>query len=286
MPSPRLQLPDVTLCAADTRTPLLALKALKRCMAQIDFAKVILFTDQIDDATQHEGIHIEFIPPFKTASDYSNFMLLGLLPWIETSHVLIAQWDGFATNHDAWRDEFLSVDYLGAPWGKAPNGFLVGNGGFSLRTKKLLNALTDARLNLHHPEDICICQTNRTFLEQEHGIRFGSLRLAQQFAFENEKVDIPTFGMHGLYNLCSALTPLEFQQYLALLPREVIRSRDAFKTVKKLVQKKQFDEALALLRIRRTQGVWGVREIWLSCFFLFIKFTKQERKNEKNIQNP
>lgn len=36
--------------------------------------------------------------------------------YIETPHVLVVQYDGFILNPDAWTDEFLEYDYVGAPW--------------------------------------------------------------------------------------------------------------------------------------------------------------------------
>src|ERR1700687_3454326 len=43
----------------------------------------------------------------------------------------------------AWREEFLGCDYIGAQWFWHDDAMRVGNGGFSLRSRKLLLALQD-----------------------------------------------------------------------------------------------------------------------------------------------
>ena len=40
----------------------------------------------------------------------------------------------------AWRPEFLDYDYIGAVWPHVLDKYNVGNGGFSLRSKALLEA--------------------------------------------------------------------------------------------------------------------------------------------------
>ena len=55
----------------------------------------------------------------------------------ETDFVINFHCDGFIQNPNAWDDNFLNYDYIGAPI--YPNGAFpfVGNGGFSLRSKRL-----------------------------------------------------------------------------------------------------------------------------------------------------
>ena len=56
--------------------------------------------------------------------------------------MLIIQHDGFILNHKAWDNEFLNYDYIGAPVYWMGNKLIeVGNGGFSLRSKKLLKII-------------------------------------------------------------------------------------------------------------------------------------------------
>ena len=66
-----------------------------------------------------------------------------LKKYIDTDFCLIIQGDGFVIHPENWTDEFLKYDYIGAPWRNlAHYSFIrVGNGGFSLRSKKLLKIL-------------------------------------------------------------------------------------------------------------------------------------------------
>ena len=113
------------------------------------------------------------------------------------------------------KDEFLKFDYIGAPWSNKlqinPKLILnveknpVGNGGFSLRSRKLVE--TTAKINfdsLNFPmkaEDVVICY----YLYKEmidNGIRFAPPKLAAQFSMENiehlygQNVN-SVFGFHG-----------------------------------------------------------------------------------------
>jgi hypothetical protein len=89
----RLALPQVTLVCVDTQQPALALAAMQRCRAQVDFGDAVLFTDRaaaitLPAAIRREAVQIDSVPA------YSQFMLRGLLPHIHTSHLLVVQWDG------------------------------------------------------------------------------------------------------------------------------------------------------------------------------------------------
>ena len=78
-----------------------------------------------------------------------------------------------------------------------PPALSVGNGGFSLRSRRLLEAGLDARIVQEHPEDQMLRRTYRQLLEQQHRVQFAPPALARQFAFENERPRGPTFGFHG-----------------------------------------------------------------------------------------
>ena len=93
---------------------------------------------------------IEYIQiPNIDLNGYSKFMLNELHEYFDTSHCLIVQSDAFVVNPECWVNEFLKYDYIGAPWTEniKPNDNIlldlkknrVGNGGFSLRSKKILN---------------------------------------------------------------------------------------------------------------------------------------------------
>ena len=71
-------------------------------------------------------------------------MLQELHDHISTAHALCIQWDGYVLNAQAWDASFLDYDYIGSVWPQFGDGHRVGNGGFSLRSKRLLEAWRSA----------------------------------------------------------------------------------------------------------------------------------------------
>jgi hypothetical protein len=250
----RLPLKQVTLCAIDTRAPALAMQSLLRSMAGIDFARVLLFTHQWLPQRVVPGIEIIDIGPIHAGADYSQFVLRELPAHVRTSHVLVTQWDGFVANPAAWTDEFLVHDYIGAVWPDAPTGHCVGNGGFSLRSRRLLAAGRDARLTRLHPEDKALCVTYREQLEKVHGVSFAPPALARRFAFENEAPGGPTFGFHGPYNLPRFVSEGDLLQWMQALPDAFFASRDARRLARAALFAGQPRLAQAVVARRRAVG--------------------------------
>ena len=204
-----LSLPTVTLCAAASVNVAATIRALKTCLEKVNFAECLLFgTADIPNAGPNIRCFGE--ETFNSAAEYSDFLLLRLADFVNTPHCLIVQWDGFVLDASAWNPRFLDCDYIGAPWPQFSDGHDVGNGGFSLRSRRLLDACRDSRFVKGHPEDVFICRTNRAFLEREHGIRFADTELAQQFAFERIAPFGPSFGFHGIFNMIRALGADQF----------------------------------------------------------------------------
>ena len=250
----RLSLPQVTLCAVDARSPGLAPQSLQRSMAQVDFARVLLFTHGWSPATQPPGVELIDSGPVRSGAEYSRFVLRELPGYVQTSHVLVSQWDGFVVDAGAWRPEFLDCDYIGASWPEQPDATAVGNGGFSLRSQKLLQAGLDAHIEQVHPEDQVLCREHRVWLEQRHGIRFAPRELARNFAYENETPRQATFGFHGPRNLPRVLDQATLTAWLAELPDAFFRSRDARRLARSLLAHRMPDAASALLQRRQEAG--------------------------------
>ncbi|MEO8153802.1 MAG: DUF5672 family protein [Rhizobacter sp.] len=222
----KLALSQVTLCCVDG-TPRLpwALKALQRCLDRVTFGETILCTDRqtLGEQPLPEGVRLVEIEPLRSIEAYSEFMVKGLAQHVNTSHVLVVQWDGFVLNPTAWRDEFLEFDYLGAPWNHIAEPYTVGNGGFSLRSLRLLQALQDPAVMPTHPEDLCICKSYRSFLEAR-GLRFAPAALARQFAVEDDALTAEVFGFHGPYHLPAVLEPAETLAFVQSLESVAICS--------------------------------------------------------------
>lgn len=203
-----LSLPTVTLCAVASVNVAATVRALQISLGKIDFADCLLFTD----ASIAPGAEIQLvsIPKIRSAAAYSEFMLRELVGHIRTEHCLVVQWDGFVLDADAWDPAFLQWDYIGAPWPQFTDGRDVGNGGFSLRSRRLLEACCDPGFQPGHPEDVAICRTNRDLLESGHGIRFADRSIAERFSYERTLPRGPTFGFHGIFNMVSEVGVEEF----------------------------------------------------------------------------
>ncbi len=199
-----LKLPTVTLCAAASVNVRATLAALSASLDQAAFADCLFFTDR-DVSPIDARIRVIPIERLGSSKAYSEFMLRGLVSHIDTPHCLVVQWDGFIIDAAQWDPAFLQYDYLGASWPQFGDGHDVGNGGFSLRSARLLAACLDPRFRGNHPEDVAICRINRPLLEQEYGIRFADRPTADRFAFERTVSADPTFGFHGIFNMIPAL---------------------------------------------------------------------------------
>ena len=240
-----LELPGVTLCCVDTVNPELALRALRLSAARVRFARTLFLTDRAHHAP---GIETRLIAPLASRQAYSEFILKELVNRIDTAHVLLIQWDGYVVDPDAWRDEFLACDYLGAKWSWHDALHRVGNGGFSLRSRKLLTALQDPRIELDGPEDKTICRVFRPLLEQEHGIVFGSETLADAFAFEASYPLGRPFGFHGLFNFCRFMPAEELFEVTPLFSPEIARSPQLLQLARNCMALGQWRAATAIFR--------------------------------------
>ena len=221
---PRAAMRDVTLCAADSTRVALTARALERSAEQCELGSVLLFSDRVTGTS----VPRRTIAPLSSMDDYSTFVLRHLLEHLSTTYALVVQWDGFVVAPEMWDPAFLDYDYVGARWAGRPEGQNVGNGGFSLRSRRLLEALQLPKFNPVPgvPEDELIGSRWRRELECMHGIRFAPAALADRFAYERILPRSATFGFHGLFNLWRHLDDAEITTTATLLPAEVVHRRE------------------------------------------------------------
>lgn len=188
-------------------------------MSGIAFGRALLISST-PPTRLHEGIEWAQIPPM-TLQDYSRFMLKELFRYIDTDYVLVVQADGFVLNADRWNPAWLEYDYIGAPWPKwIPFGKQVlhlvnrvGNGGFSLRSRRLLELVSPIDLStirfVTDAEDTIICHLLYDYL-RGHGLRFADVDTAAAFSIESphhsfgQTLDT-AFGFHGKHYLAQLL---------------------------------------------------------------------------------
>lgn len=189
-------LENVTLICLDCYNYGMAVDAIKKSLKHIQPKRTIFLTDI---EIELEGIEVIQIPTISSKKEYSEFMIKKLKDYFDTTHCLVIQHDGYVINGDAWDDEFLKYDYIGAPWLYPDDN--VGNGGFSLRSLYLQRALAfDEFIVPTHPEDENIGRLYRSYLEKMHNIVFADESVAEKFSFELKKPVCKTFGFHGYFH--------------------------------------------------------------------------------------
>jgi hypothetical protein len=161
----------------------------------------------------YQGEEFHPINPIESTADYSHF-LLNIVPYfVDADAVLVIQWDGMPHSAQHWDADFLKYDYIGAPWGNCDENVAVGNGGFSLRSRKLMDTLKklkikcDASMPDSDAEDVVICKHFRQEILNS-GCNFAPFALAQKFSVENSGL-IDTFGFHGVFNFPHFLSEKE-----------------------------------------------------------------------------
>lgn len=202
------------------------LNAIKYSCEYIKFgAKKLITSEDISD-TEVEIIKVEKMD----YEEYSRFLVYDLADHIDTSHALIVQSDGYVVNYEQWKDEFLNYDYIGAPWPLPSDDFSfrdqngniqrVGNGGFSLRSKKLLGVAKKLNLEwkeyfgFHNEDGFYTCHNKHVYEEQ--GCKYAPIEIAAEFSHElpiPETQGIIPFGFHGRNHFYYNITKKSLAKY-------------------------------------------------------------------------
>jgi tetratricopeptide (TPR) repeat protein len=244
-----LDLNNITLCAIDCVNPILALRALDISSSQCRFGEVIFLSDS---AAQYQlpGCRMEVIPRLESRAAYSQFVLKELGAYLRTSHLLLIQWDGYVIHPEAWRQEFLDYDYIGAPWGFYQDKHRIGNGGFSLRSRRLFEALRDTEITDLDPEDEAIGRTYRLLLEERYAIRFPLEDVAGAFSFETTYPKGETFGFHGLFNMWMVIPAPELVEFVATLSAQSVGGQQFLRLGQNYLELGRREEAKLVLERR------------------------------------
>lgn len=205
------------------------LKALRFSKESLNSENALLITSRkIDPKLQFAGLEVVNVPPIKSFKEYNNFIIFELFKYINSTHALIVQWDGYVINPNKWDKKFLNYDYIGAPfiprsqdkkYGKTGEGdfYTIGNGGFSLRSLNLLKSAIEFDLKdniniTNNHEDGFFCVLHRKFLE-EKGLLWAPFEVASEFAIESP------ICFQDFFNL-----PLGFHGKKMLLISKIIKS--------------------------------------------------------------
>src|ERR1035437_5894527 len=202
-----LTLPDVTLVIPETRAHDLSRITVNDLISKVSFGGgVLIYTNDCERLAVPGARYIKVADwPNKVAS--GAFYYTEAAREITTSHALLMEWDAGACNPDMWRDEFLQYDYIGAPWEwQVRRGTAVGNGGFALVTKRLVDFCYAEKLKIATDMDISI--RARRDLETRGGFKWAPDSVARDFAYEGWMPGGPTirtsrpnsFGYHSVCN--------------------------------------------------------------------------------------
>lgn len=200
------------------------LRAIKYSMRELEFAESILITpEDISD----DKVKIVKCEPLNY-EQYNHFIVYRLHEHVNTDFVLLVQNDGYVVNPDMWKDDFLNYDYIGAVWPMPQDDFSfrdeegivhrVGNGGFTLRSKKLLSLAKELHLEWkpyygYYHEDGFYCVHNRKIYE-EHDCKFAPVEIASEFSHETnvpENYGKVPFGFHGINHYYYNITQKSMQ---------------------------------------------------------------------------
>lgn len=190
---------NLTIVAVTTANHELTRKALEKAVAVTKSENVLVLSDQ-DILPGSKWVKIDPI----NQVEYSKVVLKDLAPHVETDHYMVIQYDGMPMNEEFWTDEYLNYDYIGAPWPWGAPNRRVGNGGFSVRSRKLATLCQDPNVVFNPPgygdnnymEDLHICVMYADYLESQ-GVKFAPVNLAQKFSAEIPGGKFPTYGFHG-----------------------------------------------------------------------------------------
>jgi hypothetical protein len=206
-------LSNVTLVLVDGVDPIGSYKTMLHNSRLLPFGAAKLLT--FADLPVFEKVDVVKIPKLDYVG-YNRFVIAELVNYIDTEFCLLIQTDGFIINPHLWEPTFCEFDYIGAPWPVEwdkilPAGSHVGNGGFSLRSKRFLecsalcvNAYDRIAAAGHPNEDVFVCRFIFEMLKAL-GIKYADYETALRFSIE---VQLPTrprgfhevFGFHGKFH--------------------------------------------------------------------------------------
>ena len=117
-------LPSITLVALTDKDIKGHMQALYKSMEGIEFGKTLLLSPRINGEGGNfiawdeggtntiEGKSIELLGSIDA---WNKAIIYELPKYIKTSHALLIHQDGHVINPHLWKDEWLELDYIGAP---------------------------------------------------------------------------------------------------------------------------------------------------------------------------
>lgn len=182
------------------------------CLTNKDFEGHKKALDKSCEGIEWGGVKLIWDESIKSIDDWNYKIIYELHNYIDTDFAMLIHADGYVSNPQAWRSDFLDYDYIGAPWPlpkddysyRTPEGELIrGGNSVSIRSKRILALPNKSGIEWkpyygNTNEDGFLCVHNRKALE-EAGCKFAPLEVAKYFSKEHEIEEnqgIETFAFH------------------------------------------------------------------------------------------
>ena len=228
-----LDLSRVTLLFVETRAHAITERVIADCISKANFGDILIYTDKpdlirIDPNRRARTILCENFPNKKEAG---QFYYSEAMKNVKTDFALMLEWDAGIINPANWRSEFFDYDYIGAPWNTGDD-MKVGNGGFTLMSKRLGQFLCDHRREFPVYTDWDVCRTWRRQLEQAGNFKWAPYGVAQDFSWELAPRSPSSFGWHGAFHWYATLARDELVARAKLLtetPYLLTKMHDIFR---------------------------------------------------------
>lgn len=213
----KLDLKDTTLICVDCRDISRTVKVMERCEELVDFGAIKLLT-----TLETNYKHKVNCPHISSHVMYSIFMLKDIHKYVDTKYMLVVQSDGFIINPESWDNNWKQYDYIGALFNQWD---LVGNGGFSFRSKSLMEFVSTLfpkwditkegadliQSKMSSYEDGAISLNNKELIET-NGFKIAPPEVGGRFASGGNKTEAyfyeRSFGFHGSWRTVDLKTGL------------------------------------------------------------------------------
>lgn len=192
-----LDLSNTTLVIVATRGHAISKIAVDACLERATFGGVLIYTNdrsriEVPGAVYHD------VPDWPNKVEAGRFYYSEAMSGVETPFALLIEWDGGIFDATKWRADFFEYDYIGAPWITIDNN-KVGNGGFTLMSKRLGDFICARRGQYPCMTDFDVCRRWRQTFEREGGFKWPSADVAADFAWELGTRSPNNFGYHGTF---------------------------------------------------------------------------------------
>lgn len=236
-----ISLPDLTVVMTDGGYNALSRLALDSVLSHIAPARILIYSPQNFGPPGSDHVPTQI----RSEEDALRTLQYKVPNDVTTSHYFYLHWDSGVVAPHLFDPAFLQYDYIGAPW-PWHSTFDVGNGGFSIRSRRLAHVMATFPFEMREDENIC--RTHRKFLQAGYSIKFAPSELAARFAVEHPVPDGPfPYGYHGLWNFARFYSEDELLYRLSLLPTWFRKSRPDANFLIQYCQQRSYGAALQMI---------------------------------------